>query len=536
MNVLLQANEKYAKYMSVMLLSLFTNNKDTKINVYVIHSSISQETIDCMTEFVESYGNHITFLQCDASIFTGFKTSSYLTIEMYYKLLAHLVLPEDMDRVMFLDIDLIIDADLTEFYNTDFEGKYVIAAGQAPFVDYDNIDKNFDVKIATDGRYFNVGVLILNLKKFRENKISLEDYYKATEEIIKINPGFMYEQAIMNYMFGQYETKYLQVLEYNYRYHIEYENRELIRQRNFQFTPKIIHYANWLIQFKPWDLRFTEEELKTYGFEDIVPSAFNLNSETYRIMEIWWKYAEQVPSHYYDVIVSECNAKKDYFKSYVFNNLKRLRMMLKDMRFMKREELQLKHTFHAEISEIQKEFNCNYLEALGIMFRTHFRTDARLSLETNLNDYFGALYPMRNDVVIFLCAGDEVSKNWNKLNFLSTWNLKSNLNGKFRYSFAAVIDAARNTILEKTDESTCEITYAIPDTGCTMTLHSAGFNGRNFYSEIIMTEQDKDRVLPFSMSKRGLNICVFDKKTGKVCDAFSVDLFSDPTLTINRRF
>ena len=536
MNILLQSNEKYAKYMSVMLVSLFSNHKDTKINIYVIHSSLSEETMNNLKQFVTKYNNSIEFIKCSSDLFKGFKTNSYLTIEMYYKLLAHIVLPKNIDRVLFLDIDLIIDENIYDFYSADFEGKYIIAAGQAPFSDYSNLDKNFNVMYATKGKYFNVGVLVLNLQKFRADNIVIEDYYRAVKEISAINSKFLYEQGIMNYMFAQYGTKYYQVLEYNYRFHIQYENQKLIDGKKIKFKPKIIHYANTLIQYKPWDLNFTDEELCKFDLGEIIPGYFNYNKEIHELNKIWWNYAEKIDKKFYDIIKSESEAKKDFYLCYMFNNIKKMRNQIKDLNYHWHSHKLKNLEFNFEIEKLQSQYNCNFLEALGILYRTYYKTDYNLQFYNNLNNYFNYLYTHEDEIVICFAVGDDASKQWHRLEFLNDWKIKTDLRNKFRYSFVCIIDKSNDVVLEKSGKEPSSLEYVIPETGEKFEVHSMGFDGKYFYADCILKETPNAKEgVNYCLSKRGLNICIYNKKTKCIVDIVNSDLHKDANLELVRK-
>ena len=77
---------------------------------------------------------------------------------------------KDLDKVLYLDSDILINGDLSELFNTDISDYYIAAA-----------DDMGDLKLA-DGRsymaqniglytthYFNSGVMLLNLEKMRKD-------------------------------------------------------------------------------------------------------------------------------------------------------------------------------------------------------------------------------------------------------------------------------------------------------------------------------------------------------------------------------
>lgn len=51
---------------------------------------------------------------------------------MYLKLFIPQLLPADAGRCLFLDVDMIINADITELYHMDLSGKIIAAAEDMP--------------------------------------------------------------------------------------------------------------------------------------------------------------------------------------------------------------------------------------------------------------------------------------------------------------------------------------------------------------------------------------------------------------------
>ena len=50
----------------------------------------------------------------------------HYSVAMYFRIFAHVLLPESIDRILYLDADIIVKNDITSFYAQDFEDKYMI--------------------------------------------------------------------------------------------------------------------------------------------------------------------------------------------------------------------------------------------------------------------------------------------------------------------------------------------------------------------------------------------------------------------------
>lgn len=81
-----------------------------------------------------------------------------------------------LDKVLYIDSDILVLRDLNKLYNTDITGKY-LAAVKDPSWFFENTHV-LELNLEKRGFYFNSGVMLLNLKKFRKDNLiqKLEDY------------------------------------------------------------------------------------------------------------------------------------------------------------------------------------------------------------------------------------------------------------------------------------------------------------------------------------------------------------------------
>ena len=99
----------------------------------------------------------------------GYKVTLHYSIAMYFRIFAHLLLPESIDRILYLDADIIVKNDITSFYARDFEDKYMIV-NKDKNADREDVAKHKEeLGISQKHKYFNSGVLLMNLKKMRED-------------------------------------------------------------------------------------------------------------------------------------------------------------------------------------------------------------------------------------------------------------------------------------------------------------------------------------------------------------------------------
>ena len=89
-----------------------------------------------------------------------------ISISSYARLFISSMLPDSIDKALYFDCDTIIVNKLDELWNTDMESSYV-----AGISDTVSSAIKSAVGINKDGNYINAGMLLINLKKWRQNNI-----------------------------------------------------------------------------------------------------------------------------------------------------------------------------------------------------------------------------------------------------------------------------------------------------------------------------------------------------------------------------
>ncbi len=98
--------------------------------------------------------------------------SSHISADTYARFFIPYVVPEDVGRVIYLDCDLVVLKDISELHDSTVESPVTVHAGRelrtthvsSPKGVFDYIERG----MAPDSLYFNAGVLVINLKRWRE--------------------------------------------------------------------------------------------------------------------------------------------------------------------------------------------------------------------------------------------------------------------------------------------------------------------------------------------------------------------------------
>ena len=136
--VLCAADENYVKPLAVTLHSAATSLKNgNHLHVVLMDGGISESSWTGLRETL--YGLPITVhvLRPNRKEISDLVTSHHITHTAYFRLLAAQLLPESIDKVIYLDSDVLVKSDLTELWNFDVGENYCLAAVDiaCPFVD-----------------------------------------------------------------------------------------------------------------------------------------------------------------------------------------------------------------------------------------------------------------------------------------------------------------------------------------------------------------------------------------------------------------
>ncbi|WP_172806149.1 glycosyltransferase family 8 protein [Bradyrhizobium erythrophlei] len=175
MEVLCACDKLYLPHAATMLCSLLEHNSITRI--HFLYYSINQHECAKLAAFVGSYGSKISFYEVRTADFDGLRVDKWASPAVYFRLLAPKLLPADLHKVLYLDSDIIVRRSLADLWNTDISG-YALAA--VPNFE-DDARKILGLPDGT--KYFNSGVLLVNLKFWRQ-------YYVAEKAIgfVRENP------------------------------------------------------------------------------------------------------------------------------------------------------------------------------------------------------------------------------------------------------------------------------------------------------------------------------------------------------------
>lgn len=275
MNVYLTTGRKNYKYAYVAIRSLFEENRNAEIYLYIVSEDLEDSDLQYEQELAQRYGHHIIILRFDeeeAGRHIKFGANDHWAVgAMSSYWMFHELLPEEVDRILVIESDTVIVGDLSEIYAVDFEGAYAVCPGP------EHKPKNhrdFMAKIGGDCLTFVLSMY--DVHRIRRD-FTLEDIL-STDAVIREKAGNSMMELTFGLLFAgriKYIPGKISCIDENERY-IEELGYDYMAE--CEKTAKIIHFSSYGDYSKPWNPVFL---VPGYG--------------------VWWKYAVDSP-YYKDYI------------------------------------------------------------------------------------------------------------------------------------------------------------------------------------------------------------------------------------------
>jgi lipopolysaccharide biosynthesis glycosyltransferase len=157
----------YMPHSAAMLHSLLTGTTDASVHIHYLHGpDFDTSETSLLAEMVESNGGAISFVSVPDELCRGLPTEGFTGKATWYRVLV----PElfgNLDRLLFLDLDLIVIDSLRALWETDLSQNYVAAVTNVLPRHYADLLAAAGFDCAT---YFNAGVLLMDLERMRQDR------------------------------------------------------------------------------------------------------------------------------------------------------------------------------------------------------------------------------------------------------------------------------------------------------------------------------------------------------------------------------
>ena len=268
--IVMASDKNYANQMYVATLSMLENRCSSTFYefFYLVPDKFPFNIKKRFEKLNSKYKNFsIHFINMKNNFADKKMHISHITYPTYYRLKISEILP-NYEKIIYLDVDTIILDDLKQLYNTNIEDYYIAGCNAAGYIKNQSRHKE-RLRLSDMSHYVNAGVLLMNLKKIREDnlikkfiELAQNDYESQDQDVINIA---CYGKILLLPLKYNLMTKYEELFYEGQGDRSIYEQiygkceiEEAIK------NPIIIHYAD---KIKPWS-----DINAIYG-------------------QCWWKYA-----------------------------------------------------------------------------------------------------------------------------------------------------------------------------------------------------------------------------------------------------
>lgn len=205
-------DEKYAKYFSVVLVSLIRYaDKDYVYDLIVLYDSLSDQTIEKLQKIVP-HGFTLRFFNvgdCACEYFGDLSASTVegkWVVSTFYDLLIPLIMP-DYDYVLYCDSDMVFQNDPGKLFEISLNERPFAAVQDSFSLSFalnpeDKFLGNQDaflrdiLKVTNPDNYFNTGVILFNIPS-----INKDEYMKKVKKAFTFPELPTVDQDVLNYVF-----------------------------------------------------------------------------------------------------------------------------------------------------------------------------------------------------------------------------------------------------------------------------------------------------------------------------------------------
>jgi lipopolysaccharide biosynthesis glycosyltransferase len=186
--------------MGVTLYSALRNlGEGHGLDIYLLSGAIGWSALHKLKKSLRSLGKpfRLTVTPISDKQFKGFQAFANTSLFTYARFLFPEIFP-NLGKVLYLDVDTLVLGDLAELYSTPLEGNYVAATVERAIKRVDDCWGVLNYKelgIPPETPYFNAGVLILDLAKWRKEGFANRcmDYASKYPELC-----IFWDQTVMN--------------------------------------------------------------------------------------------------------------------------------------------------------------------------------------------------------------------------------------------------------------------------------------------------------------------------------------------------
>ena len=309
-NITCSTDKNFIQHCAVLLQSIVSNNPEIEFRFFILTES-NENITDKFLSFLNELKQEYHFVIIDHDLVKKFPMhSQHLSRAAYYRIFLSKLISDDIKKIIYFDCDIIVAGKIKELWEIDVSNYFLGAVYNPTWwkISESHMINNLGI---TDGRYFNSGVLLINLEKWREadipsklveflNKHGHKNVTHDQDTLnavvahcwLKIHPKFNFMNAFYNgydknkkfAYYKQYSDKELKVaiknpvvIHYTYRKPWRYMSKHPLKSEYWKYL-KMTPWKDW----KPDDKTLFNKLLKFF-----LPEKF--------VLKIGWELRKRLP-------------------------------------------------------------------------------------------------------------------------------------------------------------------------------------------------------------------------------------------------
>lgn len=243
MNLLFCFDQNYQQHFGVAITSVLLNNLSSHFDVHIITNFMEEKLKQKLDTLSKNYkcSFHLYIIN-NLDKISKLKVSDHVSNATYYRLIMAEILPKHIDKILYLDSDVVVISPLEELYNIDLENYFIAASGFSGTL--------------VKSKGFNSGVMVVNLEKWRNEQISTKVIDFATQNRNKLP---YHDQSALNRVIKQ---NYL-IIDRKWNFQVDLSPRKIQKpDDNIALkNARIIHYIG---SSKPWYFWISDQRKNIY--------------------------------------------------------------------------------------------------------------------------------------------------------------------------------------------------------------------------------------------------------------------------------
>lgn len=264
MNIVLITDENYVYPTGTTIASVLNSNPDENFTFYIVTKHLSDEHVAVLESFVAPYCSNanLKIITLGDDILTDFpiRLGDHVTSAAYYRVYLQRALPETLDKVLYLDGDILCVDSIQPFYSMDFDGFSCVVTHD----ERNDEEENFiRLKYPSANGYFCSGVMLINLDWWRKNNVMQKclDFIAAEPEAC-----LWHDQDALNHVLNG--TVLWADFRYNFMQGYFFDKKAFVMDPKFyadidraRLNPCLLHFSS---AYKPWHVECNHPLKKQY--------------------------------------------------------------------------------------------------------------------------------------------------------------------------------------------------------------------------------------------------------------------------------